>query len=196
MLSTFGRRLLAIMGFAAIGLAVFEYSPERYVTRPDLEQTSASFVKRTRDGLQVLVTPSTLSVERRQGVRLRAAHDFDQRCGRVDATIPELNWQQSLTRKELFEGLEIQMNPGARSAPPRFPSFSRSRSCRRSRLSVPRDSCCGQGPRSTASVRSSFCPSWSEWRSSEVPPGCQWWSVGTPISDCWTATDRLDRAYS
>jgi hypothetical protein len=111
MLSTFGRRSLAIMGFAVIGLAIFEYSPARYVERPDLDRASASFVKRTRDGLQVLVTPSTLSVERRQGVRLRATHDFDQRCGRIDATIPELNWQQSLTRKELFEGLEIQLNP-------------------------------------------------------------------------------------
>ena len=133
MLSASGWGSTALLSVAVIGLAVSQWAPMRSVVplRTSIEgplgisvagalggsiagplgSSISTFHKRTRDSLQVQITPSTLSVERRQAVRLRATHDFDYKCGRVDATIPELNWQQSLTRTELFNGVEVQLNP-------------------------------------------------------------------------------------
>lgn len=63
------------------------------------------------DGIKVRVTPATFGVEARQQFRLKAITDFDTTCERIDAKIPDQQWEQSFTRAELLNGSQGQWNP-------------------------------------------------------------------------------------
>jgi hypothetical protein len=66
---------------------------------------------RAANGLQVLLSPSTFLVEQRRQFRLKAVTDFEPSCGRVDAKVPDLQWEQSFTRAELMNGSQAELNP-------------------------------------------------------------------------------------
>jgi hypothetical protein len=61
--------------------------------------------------LQPRISPSTFLVESRRDFVVKAGSDFTAPCGRVEASIPELGWQQSVTQKELFDGFKSELNP-------------------------------------------------------------------------------------
>lgn len=75
-----------------------------------LKISEAPPAKKPRD-LQVLITPSTFVVESRREFRMKAVHDFDSPCDRIAASIADLQWQQTFTRKELFDGVASELNP-------------------------------------------------------------------------------------
>lgn len=63
------------------------------------------------DGIKIKLIPNTFRVETRQQFRLQAVTDFDENCPRIDAQIPDEQWQQSFRRDELLNGTQAQWNP-------------------------------------------------------------------------------------
>jgi len=63
------------------------------------------------EGSDFQVTPSTFAVESRRSFRVKAVRDFDPSCGRISAVIPDLAYSQEITRKELLDGVQGELNP-------------------------------------------------------------------------------------
>lgn len=97
------RRPVVTFVILSVGLGVLAFS-----LRPLTQKGPARL---PQQDLQVRVSPSTFLVEARHNFVIKAASDFASPCERIEASIAELGWQQSMTRKELFDGARSELNP-------------------------------------------------------------------------------------
>jgi hypothetical protein len=63
------------------------------------------------NGLKVKLEPSTFALNVNQPFSIQAIGDFDPVCDRIDAKIPDQEWNQSFTRTQLVNGAQGEWNP-------------------------------------------------------------------------------------
>jgi hypothetical protein len=66
---------------------------------------------RAANGIEVVLSPSTLLVEERRQFQLKAVTDVGPSCGQVDVKVPDLQWERSFTRAELMNGAQAELKP-------------------------------------------------------------------------------------